>query len=117
MAELEERVGKVENRLTRIETEIPHLKESIDKNTQSHEKMIEALNNLGKTMENINFTTNAQQKEITENKEEIGKVKIKVEELEEKGKFDISNWIKSNWPWLLITATLAIGLVSNLFKF
>ena len=37
MAELEERVGKVENRLTRIETEIPHLKESIDKNTQSNE--------------------------------------------------------------------------------
>ena len=78
--------------------------------------MIETLYSLGKTMENINHTTETQQKEITENKNEIGKVKVKVEELEEKGKFDIFGWIKSNWAWLLIVGTLAIGWATNIFK-
>ena len=113
--ELEERVANVENRLIKVETELPHLRESLDRNTKSNEKMTEALVNLEKTMDRINYTTQNQEKEITENKEEIGKVKVKVEELEEKGKFDISSWIKSNWPWLLITGTLAIGWASKIF--
>ena len=33
---------------------------------------------------------------------------------EEKGKFDISIWIKQNWPWLLITATLGIALTTKM---
>ena len=78
--------------------------------------MTEVLNSLEKTMEKINYTTESQEKEITENKEEINKVKTKVEELEKKSKFDISEWIKKNWPWLLITATLGIGWATNYFK-
>ena len=105
----------MDNRLTKIEAELPHLRESLDRNTTSNEKMTEALNSLEKTMDRINYTTQNQEKEISENKEEIGKVKIKVEELEEKGKFDISLWIKSNWPWLLITATLGIGWATKAF--
>ena len=103
----------MDKRLTLVEAELPHLKDSLDRNTKSNEKMTEVLNSLEKTMERINYTTENQEREIGENKEEINKVKIKVNELEEKGKFDISNWIKSNWPWLLITGTLAIGWATN----
>ena len=104
----------MENRLTKMETELPHLRESLDRNTKSNDKMTEVLSSLEKTMVEINFKTKAQDNEIKENKEEINKVKIKIEQLEEKGKFDIANWIKSNWVWLAITATLGIGWATKL---
>ena len=112
--ELEERVASMENRLIKMETELPHLRESLDRNTKSNDKMSEVLSSLEKTMVEINFKTKAQDNEIKENKEEINKVKTKVEELEEKGKFDITNWIKSNWVWLAITATLGIGWATKI---
>ena len=112
--ELEERVASMENRLTKMETELPHLRESLDRNTKSNDKMTEVLKKKKKTMVEINFKTKAQDNEIKENKEEINKVKTKVEQLEEKGKFDIANWIKSNWVWLAITATLGIGWATKL---
>ena len=112
--ELEERVSRMENRLIKVEAELPHLRESLDRNTKSNEKMTEVLGSLEKTMMQINYKTETQDSEIKENKEEIDKVKVKVEELEEKGKFDISSWIKSNWPWLLITATLGIGWATKI---
>ena len=67
-------------------------------------------------MLNINYTTQSQEKEIQENKSDIKDVKTKVEMLEEKTKFDISEWLKKNWPWLLITATLGIGWATNYLK-
>lgn len=111
--ELEERVASMENRLTKMETELPHLRESLDRNTKSNDKMTDVLSSLEKTMLEINFKTKAQDNEIKQNKEEIDKVKVKVEQLEDKGKFDIMNWIKSNWVWLAITATLGISLVTK----
>ena len=83
MPDLEERVSGMETRLTQIETEIPHLKESLDRNTKSNEKMTDVLNSLEKTMLNINYTTQSQEKEIQENKNDIKDVKTKVEMLEE----------------------------------
>ena len=71
MPDLEERVSGMETRLTQIETEIPHLKESLDRNTKSNEKMTDVLNSLEKTMLNINYTTQSQEKEIQENKSDI----------------------------------------------
>lgn len=112
--EIEERVSQVENRLVKVETELPHLRESLDRNTKSNEKMVDVLDSLEKTMLQINYKTDTQENEIKENKQEISNVKQKVEQLEEKGKFDISNWIKANWPWLLITATLGIGWATNI---
>lgn len=111
---LEERVSQMENRLVKVEAELPHLRDSLDRNTNSNEKMTEVLNSLEKTMLQINYKAETQDNEIKENREEIKKVKVKVEELEEKGKFDISIWIKQNWPWLLITATLGIGLATKM---
>ena len=104
----------MENRLVKVEAELPHLRESLDRNTKSNEKMTDVLNSLEKTMIQINHKTETQDNEIKENKKEIDQVKTKVEQLEEKGKFDIANWIKSNWPWLLITATLGIGWATKL---
>lgn len=112
--EIEERVSQVENRLTKVETELPHLRESLDRNTKSNEKMVDVLDSLEKTMLQINYKTDTQENEIRENKQEIKDVKNKVEQLEEKGKFDIANWIKSNWVWLAITATLGIGWATKL---
>ena len=104
----------MENRLVKVEAELPHLRESLDRNTKSNEKMTDVLNSLEKTMIQINHKTETQDNEIKENKKEIDQVKTKVEQLEEKGKFDIANWIKANWPWLLITATLGIGWATKL---
>lgn len=104
----------METRLTKIETELPHLRDSLDKNTKSNEKMTEVLSSLEKTMIQINYKTETQEGEIRKNEKDIKEVKVKVEELEEKDKFDISNWIKSNWPWILITLTLGIGWATNI---
>lgn len=102
--DLEKRVGKVENRVTTLETEMPYLKDSIDRNTHSTDKLNLTLDALRDTMKDIGFKTKEQDEKIAANETHINEVEKQVEVIEEKGKFDIWEFLKKNWPWFIIVA-------------
>jgi len=113
MAELEERVGKLENKVTALETAQPYLKDILNRTTMACESMSDAVDSLKTTLVKMDAKIDAQGKKIDSQGEDIKALTDKVESVEDKGKFDILEWVKANWIWLAITATLGIAMAQN----
>lgn len=114
------KVNKLDARMTEIESTRPFLKEMIERNIATNEKLSETLYDVQITMTSMNQKMDAQAQAIELMKEDFSKanektnkrineIDIKVDNIEEKGKFDIALYIKQNWPLILI----AIGLGAN----
>ena len=122
------KVNKLSERVTEIEVTRPFLQEMIDRNIASNERLAETLNDVRLTMAHMNdkmdeqsATIKTMKKEFEESNrktnERIGEVNIKIESLEEKGKFDIISMLKVNFPWIVIILGLGIAYASQYFKF
>lgn len=133
------KVNKLDARMTKIESTRPFLEEMIERNIASNEKLAstlqevqismvkmnekmdeqsEALKTMKAEFEEANKKTNdkieAVDKKATDS---IAKVDARVEEVEEKGKFDIQLFFKSNWPWITVIIGAGLIYVSNFVKF
>lgn len=133
------KVNKLDSRLTKIESTRPFLEEMIERNVASNEKLAntlqevqismvkmnekmdeqsEALKTMKKEFEQANATTNKKIEEVDKKATDgIIQVGERIEEVEEKGKFDIFEFIKKNWPWILVLLGLGIMSISQYFKF
>ena len=133
------KVNKLDSRLTKIESTRPFLEEMIERNVASNEKLAdtlqevqismvkmnekmdeqsEALKTMKKEFEQANAATNKKIEEVDKKATDgIIQVGERIEEVEEKGKFDIFEFIKKNWPWILVLLGLGIVSISQYFKF
>lgn len=133
------KVNKLDSRLTKIESTRPFLEEMIERNVASNEKLAdtlqevqismvkmnekmdeqsEALKTMKKEFEQANAATNRKIEEVDKKATDgIIQVGERIEEVEEKGKFDIFEFIKKNWPWILVLLGLGIMSISQYFKF
>ena len=122
------KVGKIDVRLKEVETVQPFLKEMLERNIQTSEKLTDTLGEIQISMEHLNDKMEQQSLALENQKEEfmktnqelnnrISNLDQKVDKLEEKGKFDIHMFLKTNWPWIIIVLGLGIGYVSKFVKF
>lgn len=133
------KVNKLDARLTKIESTRPFLEDMIERNIASNEKLAntlqevqismvkmnkkideqsEALRIMKEEFEEANIQTNKKIEEVDKKATEgIAKVGERVEEVEEKGKFDIMLFLKSNWPWILVMVGIGTLYASNFVKF
>lgn len=122
------KVGKIDVRLKEVETVQPFLKEMLERNIQTSEKLTNTLGEIQISMEHLNDKMEQQSLALENQKEEfvktnqelnnrISNLDQKVDKLEEKGKFDIHMFLKTNWPWIIIVLGLGIGYVSKFVKF
>ena len=122
------KVGKIDVRLKEVETVLPFLKEMLERNIQTSEKLTDTLGEIQISMEHLNDKMEQQSLALENQKEEFAKTNQelnnrisnldqKVDKLEEKGKFDIHMFLKTNWPWIIIVLGLGIGYVSKFVKF
>lgn len=133
------KVNKLDARLTKIESTRPFLEEMIERSIASNEKLAntlqevqismvkmnekmdeqsEALKTMKKEFEQANAATNKKIEEVDKKATDgIIQVGERIEEVEEKGKFDIFEFIKKNWPWILVLLGLGIMSISQYFKF
>lgn len=133
------KVNKLDSRLTKIESTRPFLEDMIERNIASNEKLAntlqevqismvkmnekmdeqsEALRTMKQEFEQANAATNRKIEEVDRKATEgIAKVSEQVEEVEEKGKFDIYSFIKKNWPWILVLLGLGFMSISQYVKF
>lgn len=111
------KINKLDSRMTEIEATRPFLKEMIERNIESNEKLSSTLQEVQMSMVNLNHEMKEQSEAMISMKKEFSDVKVKVESIEEKGKFDIHSFIKSNWPWIMILLGIGFYSISKFVKF
>lgn len=121
---LEARVHELEEKVTRLDTEYPFLKESLDQNTKSYQELNKTLVSFKDTMTTMNLQMAAMNSNIQTQKSTLDKVvgdvealKNKVDKVDEKGKFDISEFFKKYFPWIVVLIGVGVFAVSNFIKF
>lgn len=115
------KTNHLDTRLTKIEATRPFLEDMIERDINAHEKLAATLQEVQMSMVSLNSEMVAMKQDFTEaNKktnEELTKVSAKVTMIEEKAKFDIHLFIKTNWPWIVVLLGAGIYSVSKFIKF
>lgn len=140
------KIEKINARLTAIEETRPFLKEIIERNTKTNEELSKTLQEVQTTMVQLNSKMDEQSKTIeamkidmekaaqatNERIEEVNRkvqgledkhdhdatlLTSEVEKLEIKGKFDIMEFIKKYFPWIVVGIGYIVFYFSNFIKF
>ena len=121
---LETRVHELEEKVTRLDTEYPFLKESLDQNTKSYQELNKTIVSFKDTMTTMNLQMATMNNNIQTQKNALDKVvgdvetlKNKVDNVDEKGKFDIFEFFKKYFPWIVVLIGIGVFAASNFIKF
>lgn len=124
MEVLEARVRELEEKVTRLDTEYPFLKESLDKNTKSYQELNKTLITFKDTMTTMNLQMATMNNNLQTQKNALDKVvgdvealKNQVENVDEKGKFDIREFFKKYFPWIVVLIGMGLLAASKFVKF
>ena len=122
------KLNKLDNRITELESTRPFLKEMIERNIASNEKLSQTLVEVQESMIKMNDKMDVQaelietmRKEFEEanmqTNERIESVDQKVNEIDDRSKFDIMGFFKKNFPWIVVIIGLGIAYASTFVKF
>lgn len=121
---LEARVHELEEKVTQLDTEYPFLKESLDRNTKSFQELNKTLGGFKDTMTTMNSQMVLMNNNIQTQKNALDKVvsdvevlKNKVDKVDEKGKFDMRDFFRKYFPWIVVLIGIGVFAVSNFIKF
>ena len=113
---LEFRVKQAEKKIELIDHQLTNL----DKNEAVfNQRIADALENLSalpNAIDRLNKSTTEMQNELTKNTQKVDRLENKLEAIEEKGKFDIWGWIKSNWLLIGTSLLVIVAVIGELIK-
>lgn len=121
------RLNNIDKRLVEIESTRPFLKEMVDRNVSICELLSETMQEVQYSMRALNEKMELQSISIKEIREEfnilsdrtndkIDEVSNKIQLVEDKGKFDILQYIKNNWPLILVLIGLGGAYIAKFIK-
>ena len=121
------RLNNIDKRLVEIESTRPFLKEMVDRNVSVCELLSKTMQEIQFSMQALNETVETQSTSIKEIREEfnilsdrtndkIDEVSNKIQLVEDKGKFDILQYIKNNWPLILVLIGLGGAYIAKFIK-
>ena len=121
------RLNNIDKRLVEIESTRPFLKEMVDRNVSICELLGETMQEVQYSMRALNEKMELQSTSIKEIREEfnilsdrtndkIDEVSNKIQLVEDKGKFDILQYIKNNWPLILVLIGLGGAYIAKFIK-
>lgn len=121
------RLNNIDKRLVEIETTRPFLKEMVDRNVSVCELLGQTMQEVQYSMQALNEKMELQSTSIKEIREEfnilsdrtndkIDEVSNKIQLVEDKGKFDILQYIKNNWPLILVLIGLGGAYIAKFIK-
>lgn len=120
-------VEDLETRVIRLEDNQDFLKELLEKNTVSNEKLSETMHGVAVTLVKINDKIDLQTKSLEDMKseveetnrstnEKITSISKRVQVVEERSKFDMVEYLKKNFPWIIIILGMSVMYASQFFK-
>lgn len=132
------KVNKLDVRVTKLESTRPYLKEMIERDIKSNEHLAETLQDVQVSMTKMNTKMDENAKALEEMREQFSEtskataeridkidkdttasikaVSKKVDGLEDKTKFDILDYIKKNWPLILILLGIGGMAISSFIR-
>lgn len=121
------RLNNIDKRLVEIESTRPFLKEMVDRNVSVCELLGETMQEVQYSMRALNEKMELQSTSIKEIREKfnilsdrtndkIDEVSNKIQLVEDKGKFDILQYIKNNWPLILVLIGLGGAYIAKFIK-
>lgn len=121
------RLNNIDKRLVEIESTRPFLKEMVDRNVSVCELLGETMQEVQYSMRALNEKMELQSTSIKEIREEfnilsdrtndkIDEVSNKIQLVEDKEKFDILQYIKNNWPLILVLIGLGGAHIAKFIK-
>lgn len=121
------RLNNIDKRLVEIESTRPFLKEMVDRNVSVCELLSKTMQEIQFSMQALNEKMETQSTSIKEIREEfnilsdrtndeIDEVSNKIQLVEDKGKFDILQYIKNNWPLILVLIGLGGAYIAKFIK-
>lgn len=108
------KVNKLDERVTRLESTRPYLEKLIERNIDSNEKLSNALSDMQGFMKSMNTKIDMQSDTIKEIKSDVIELDNKIARVEEKGKFDMMDYIRKNLP-LIIVALSGFALYASAY--
>lgn len=122
------KVNKLDTRLTELESTRPFLQEMIERNIASNEKLGKTLQEVQLSMTKMNDKMDVQTETIETMRREfeeankktndrIVEIDQKVNEIDNRSKFDILTFFKKNLPWIIVCLGLGIAYASTFVKF
>lgn len=121
------RLDNIDKRLVEIESTRPFLKEMVDRNASVCELLSEIMQEAQYSMRALNEKMELQSTSIKEIREKfnilsdrtndkIDEVSNKIQLVGDKGKFDILQYIKNNWPLILVLISLGGAYIAKFIK-
>ena len=115
------KVNNLNEKTAEISATLPFFKEMITKNADSTEKLVETLQEIQSTMLCISNRLEDQSQKFKKLEDKMtlseSSFEKKLEELEDKGQFDIHLFIKEKWPYILVILGAGMIYVSKFVKF
>lgn len=117
-----------DHRITQLESTWPFLQDLIQRSVKSNELLTQTMQDVQMSMVKLNDKMDEQAREMKEMKADFEKankatadklstVESKVTTLEEAGKFDIRDYLKHNFPWIVVVLGMGVLYVSQYVKF
>lgn len=131
---LDEAVHDLDKRITTLETKEPLLHQMLERSISTNEELTKTMHDVQITMvkltdqmDNQSKAIEAQSKALEDMKqdfesataktnEKISAMDKRVDAVEDKGKFDIFDYLKKNFPWIVIVLGVGIAYASQYFK-
>ena len=114
--EVADKVSELENRVTALEVSKPYMEKILEEVVTSNKELSKAIGSLQKFIGDMNAKIDNQGQKIEDLSAHIDSVDKKINIVEEKGKFDMIDWLKKNWPWILIVLGFGGHYVSQYVK-
>jgi methyl-accepting chemotaxis protein len=128
-----------DRRITQLESTRPFLRDLIDRSIKTNEKLSDTMTKIQESMIRLNDKIDKQSDEIKTMKsdledankatnkrltevendaaERIDAVNKKVDVIEKAGNFDMRDWLKKNFPWLIIIVGMGAMYAAQFVKF
>lgn len=128
MESVYKRLSQLEGKVTELESTRPFLLDMMERNTAAYEKLSQTLSEVEISIVKMSTKIDGQNHRFDEIKEELAlqdeanKSKFKdvskrIDSIEEKTQFDIAQFIKDKFPWIVVLIGAGIVAVSSVVSF
>lgn len=128
IAEMKGNISSLQKDVMEIKATQPLLQKTLEKNIETQEKLSDTLHEVQLSLVSIVDQLNVQSKDINDIKKEmdenkttvyskISNVEERIDNVDEEGKFNIRNFIKQYFPWIIVIFGIGANLVAKYVKF
>lgn len=112
----EKKIELIDHQLTNLDKNEAVFNQRIADALENLSALPNAIDRLNKSTTEMKFSMEKMQNELTKNTQKVDRLENKLEAIEEKGKFDIWGWIKSNWLLIGTSLLVIVAVIGELVK-